>query len=154
VLACLALVGVLTGCTPDETFKPAGTPTPPTVTPPPTTKLAFDDKTKPDDDKTKSPTDDKAKATDVTTGNWGNVQGQVLWAGGAVPAPAAIQVNKDQAHCLSKGQISSDELIIDKKTLAVKNVMVWLAPIEGKIPIHPNLTAVPKEKIVIDQPCC
>lgn len=86
--------------------------------------------------------------------DWGTVKGKVIWAGGAVPAPVIINPNKDQAHCAKNGPINSDELVVDKKTLGVQNVMIWLAPIQGKLPIHPTLKAVPKEKVVIDQPCC
>jgi len=86
---------------------------------------------------------------------WGNIKGQVAWAGD-VPKERQIKVDKDQAHCLSKGAIVDDELVVDTKTKGVKNVMVWLAPLQpsDKLPIHPNLKAVPKEKVVIDQPCC
>ena len=31
----------------------------------------------------------------ASAADWGTVKGQVVWAGGAVPAPATIQVNKD-----------------------------------------------------------
>jgi hypothetical protein len=94
-------------------------------------------------------------ATDTAVAqNWGTVKGKVVWAGGPAPAPVIINPNKDQAHCGKNGPINSDELVVDKKTLGVQNVMVWLAPVQGKLPIHPALKAVPKEKVVIDQPCC
>lgn len=86
--------------------------------------------------------------------SWGDIKGQVIWAGGAAPARPPVKVDKDQAHCLAKGALTSDELIVDPKTLGVQNVMVWLMPMTGKMPIHPALAAVPKEKVVIDQPCC
>lgn len=86
---------------------------------------------------------------------WGGIKGQVVYAG-AVPAPKAIKADKDQSHCLSKGTLYDDELVVDDKTKGVKNVMVWLAPIQSgsKFPVHPDLVAVPKETVVIDQPCC
>jgi len=87
---------------------------------------------------------------------WGDVRGQVIWSGAAAPAKKEITPNKDQAHCLSKGPLISDELIVDAKTKGVKNVIVWLAALQAgdKLPIHPNLAVVPKETVVIDQPCC
>src|SRR5438105_12858464 len=87
---------------------------------------------------------------------WGDVKGQVVWTGGAIPGREKINPNKDQQHCLSRGDLISTALLIDDKTKGVKNVMVWLAPVNagGALPIHPTLQAVPKEKVVIDQPCC
>src|SRR5215467_8912406 len=78
---------------------------------------------------------------------WGNIKGQAVWAG-VPPAPAQIKVDKDQAHCLSKGAIVNDILVVDPKTNGVRNVMVWLAPLKAgdKLPIHPSLKAVPKDK--------
>jgi hypothetical protein len=86
---------------------------------------------------------------------WANIKGQAVWAGDP-PAAAQIKVDKDQAHCLSKGAIVSDVLVVDPKTKGVKNVMVWLAPLKAgdKLPIHPSLKALPKDKVEIDQPCC
>jgi len=95
-------------------------------------------------------------AGDCRAQSWGDLKGQVVWTGGAIPAKENITPNKDVQHCLSKGPLISDALVIDPTSKGVKNVMVWLAPAEagGKIPIHPSLAAVPKEKVVIDQPCC
>lgn len=85
---------------------------------------------------------------------WANVKVQVVWAGPGTK-PRKLDVNKDQAACLAKGDLHSDELIIDPKTMGVKNVMVWLAPEpKSKLAIHPDLTAVPKDEVVIDQPMC
>src|SRR5579864_416576 len=98
-----------------------------------------------------------ALASSAFAEDWGNIKGQVVWGHGTnVPEAKKIDVNKDQQHCLSKGPIFSDAYVIDKATGGVANVMVWLAPVDkgAKIPIHPDLKAVPKEKKVIDQPCC
>ncbi len=86
---------------------------------------------------------------------WGNVKGQVVFQG-AAPAKKEIKPDKDQAHCLSKGPLISEEVIVDPATKGLKNVMVWLAPVQrgATMPIHPTLVSVPKEKIVVDQPCC
>ena len=87
---------------------------------------------------------------------WGNIKGQVVFGGKSIPEAKKVEVNKDQQHCLSKGPIVSDELVIDKASGGVANVMVWLAPVTkgDKIPINPDVKAVPKDKVVIDQPCC
>jgi len=87
---------------------------------------------------------------------WGNIKGQIVWSKKDVPADKDLMPNKDQQHCLSKGPLLSDELVIDKATSGVANVMIWLAPMQkgAKIPINPGLAAVPKDTVIIDQPCC
>jgi len=85
---------------------------------------------------------------------WGDIKGQIVFAG-EIPAKKDLKPNKDQAHCLSKGSLWDDTVLIDEKTRGLANVMIWLAPVSGTtMPIHPDLKAVPKEKVVIDQPCC
>src|SRR5713226_6207274 len=86
---------------------------------------------------------------------WGDIKGQVVWAGPSIPENPVLNITgQDGPECLKKGPLIGDQLIIDKKTLGVKNVMVWLRPIQGRMPIHPALKAVPKDKVIIDQPCC
>lgn len=89
--------------------------------------------------------------------SWGNIKGQVVWGESSLPDAVKISVTgQDQAHCLAKGALIKDELVVDSKSKGVKNVMVWLAPTsaDGKLPINPKHAAVPKEKVVIDQPNC
>jgi hypothetical protein len=86
---------------------------------------------------------------------WGDVKGQVILQG-AVPAKKEIKPDKDQFHCLSRGPLIDDDVIVDPATRGLKNVMIWLAPVQsgGKMPIHSTRISVPKEKVTIDQPCC
>src|SRR5262245_13016199 len=86
---------------------------------------------------------------------WGNIKGKVVWSEASIPEAPKIDASKEP-HCLTKGALFKDELIIDAKSKGVKNVMVWLAPAAagGNIPINPKLAAIPKEKVVIDQPQC
>lgn len=88
--------------------------------------------------------------------SWGNIKGKVVWDGPSIPTPEAAKVDKDQAHCLAKGQLLKDDLVIDASSKGVKNVMVWLAPVnaQDKLPVHPSLSAVPSKPVVIDQPMC
>jgi hypothetical protein len=88
--------------------------------------------------------------------SWGNIKGKVVWDGATIPSPEPAKVDKDQAHCLAKGQLLKDELVIDPQTKGVKNVMVWLAPVsaQDKLPVHPSLSAVPSKPVIIDQPMC
>jgi len=91
---------------------------------------------------------------------WGTIKGQVVFKGDP-PKPAKLDVNKDQAHCLEKGDIYSERWVIDPKSKGVKWVAVWVAvDSNGKadhtaeMKVHPSLTAIPKQQVVIDQPCC
>lgn len=87
---------------------------------------------------------------------WGDIKGRIVLDADKAPDPKVLQVNKDQNHCLAKGPINSDALIVDPKTLGVKNVFVWLIPdsMNGKLPVHPALANVPKQKVEVNQPCC
>jgi hypothetical protein len=86
---------------------------------------------------------------------WGNIKGKVVWAEDKIPEAPKVNVDKDQNHCLAKGALLKDELVIDPQSKGVKNVMVWLVAKEGgKIDINPKLAAVPQEKVTIDQPMC
>jgi hypothetical protein len=87
-------------------------------------------------------------------GGWGTIKGQVVWQG-PIPKRATLNVNKDQNHCLEKGPLLSEELIVDDKTNGVRDVFVWLAaPTGQKLPIHPDLAAPKEAEVVMDQPCC
>ncbi len=89
---------------------------------------------------------------------WGNVKGRVVFSGSQIPAPVMLNVSQDQKVCLAKGPIESEELIINKTNFGVKNTFVWLIPAVLQNPeplaIHPNLQAIPKKNVEVDQPCC
>jgi hypothetical protein len=87
---------------------------------------------------------------------WGTIKGQVTWGGKAPPAPVKINVDKDKEHCLSKGDILEEKIIVGKNG-GVKNVFVWLIDAnnpKAKLPIHPDLKEVKVKEVVMDQPCC
>jgi hypothetical protein len=88
---------------------------------------------------------------------WGTLQGVVAWEGD-VPEREKIKVDKDQAACLAKGPLYSEDFLINKKNKGVKNVFVWLIDASGDhkkpLPIHPKLKDSPLPDVVIDQPCC
>lgn len=89
---------------------------------------------------------------------YGTIKGRVVFTGKKVPAPEKQNVTKDQEHCLGKGPLLKDDLLIDDKTKGVKNVMIWLADTkDGKLDpakINPKLASIPKEHVIIDQPRC
>ena len=90
--------------------------------------------------------------------DYGTIKGRVVFSGNKIPKVEKQNVTKDQAHCLGKGPILKDDLLIDAGSKGVKNVMVWLADTpDGKFDskkINPKLAAVPNQVVVIDQPRC
>lgn len=85
----------------------------------------------------------------------------VLPEGVPIPQRMPLNVTQDKDHCLSKGPILAEDVIVNPKNRGIANVVVWLRPDD------PNPRAeFPKDKIpasdaerkpqdvVIDQPCC
>jgi hypothetical protein len=100
-----------------------------------------------------------AHAADKTDGQWGAIKGHVVFGGADLPEPKKVEVNKDQEHCLSKGDIYSEDWVVNKGNKGVRWVYVWLvdpsSPKQfpaGKI--NPALKAAPTSPVTIDQPCC
>lgn len=96
----------------------------------------------------------------ATPAKWATVKGRVVWPGDP-PAAAAVTVTADKEHCLNKGPLESDELIVSKKTGGIKNVWVYLRPDDDDRDakfkdgeIHPNLAKPKAKEHEVDQPCC
>lgn len=92
-------------------------------------------------------------------GNWVTIKGQVIWPKMLnLPVAKLVNVTTDKEHCLSKGPLSYEDLIIDKETSGVKYVWVYLKPVGGEDfsanEIHPDLTKSTPKTHTIDQPCC
>lgn len=87
---------------------------------------------------------------------WSTIKGQVVIA--EAPAAKDVNVTADKEHCLSKGALKSDELIVNAKNKGVKNVWVYLKPAEGDTfdakQIHADLAKPKAKEHVVDQPCC
>jgi len=89
----------------------------------------------------------------------GTIKGQVVFEGKVLPPNPPVNVNNDVKHCLSKGKILRNEIVVNSKNKGVRWVLVWLAPVKDFAnpnnipPIHPSLQKVPA-KLEIDQPCC
>ena len=103
--------------------------------------------------------------TPAAEGDWSTVKGQVKFPEGkAVPERKKLDVSQDKEHCLSKGDILDESLIVNPKTKGIKNVVVWLRidsdvkdDLKKKLPedkIHPSDKERKPAKITIDQPCC
>jgi plastocyanin len=92
-------------------------------------------------------------------GDWASIKGQVIFT--KAPEPGKVDVTTDKGHCLSKGPLVYEEVIVDPKSKGLKNVVVWLRPDDPdrKAPfpaakIHPNLAKAAPKNHEIDQPCC
>jgi hypothetical protein len=94
--------------------------------------------------------------------DWTTVKGQVVFpADKPIPKREALNVTQDKDHCLSKGEILDESVLIDPKTRGVKNVVVWLRPDDkdpksklSKEQIHPDDAMRKPSEHVITQPCC
>ncbi len=94
------------------------------------------------------------------TAKWATVTGRVVWPENG-PGIPAIVVQTDKEHCLSKGELTPDEVIVNKKNRGLKNVWVYLRPdsdardatfAEAQIP---EALRTPKAREhAVDQPCC
>jgi hypothetical protein len=117
--------------------------------------------------------DPKAEANRVPSpgegqggGKWVTLKGQVLLPEEAVKAigeKKPINVTANPEHCLSKGPLMPEDVIVNPKTRGIQNVVVWLRPANNArvapMPpdsIHPDLAAgkYKSKNLVIDQPCC
>lgn len=87
---------------------------------------------------------------------WGLIKGRIVYAGSEVPKPEKVTVDKDAAHCLSKGDLFKEDWVVNPKNKGVRWTIVWLAPEpdrEDSLPIHPKLKKFEPE-VFMDQPCC
>jgi plastocyanin len=88
---------------------------------------------------------------------WVTIKGQIVWKG-EIPKREKPNVQTDKEHCLSKGDLYYEDLLINEKNKGVQNVWVYLAPAEGNqfspSDIHPDLAKAKSKEHVIDQPCC
>ena len=96
-----------------------------------------------------------AKPAEDGEAKWGNIKGQIVWGGGAIPEPVVLDTSKE-AGCAASGPVHSEEWVINAKNKGVRYVCIWLRPAEDgvKMPIHPDLEKVKVEKVEYDQPCC
>jgi hypothetical protein len=87
---------------------------------------------------------------------WGNIKGRIVYNAPAAPAPEQLKVTANPQQCLANGNLFSEDLLVNKNGMGVKNVFVWLipAPPAMNLAIHPNLQKPPKNKVEMDQPCC
>ena len=94
--------------------------------------------------------------------DWATVKGQVVFpTDKTIPKREALKVTQDKDHCLSKGDILDESVIVNPKNRGIKNVVVCLAAGQHQPRVRPRRTRFtpPTRKrkpaeVVIDQPCC
>ena len=84
----------------------------------------------------------------VPAGNqpWITLKGRVLLPKEKTVVAPLVNVGVDKDHCLSKGPLFDEAVIVDAKTRGLKNVWVYLRPDDDDVKaviqkekIHPNL---------------
>jgi hypothetical protein len=86
---------------------------------------------------------------------WGTVKGRLVWGGPDVPKRQPVKVTTDQQHCLAKGEILDEDLVVNPKNKGVKWVIVWLVDEKGEPPpVHPDLKEPKNKTVSLDQPMC
>ena len=72
-------------------------------------------------------------------GSYGTIKGRLIWGGEQAPAPLAPKVatglaKTDPTICAAKAPILDESLVVDPKTLGVRDGIVWLARPKGTNP--------------------
>jgi plastocyanin len=94
-------------------------------------------------------------------GQWATVKGRVVLPEKKdIPKRAALAVTQDKNHCLKDGDILDESVIVNAKNRGIKNVVVWLRPLDKQAKefeaneIHPDDAKRKPVEVVITQPCC
>jgi hypothetical protein len=103
-----------------------------------------------------------AGLTTAADDKWATVKGQVVFpADKPLPKAGPLNVTQDKDHCLSKGPLVDESVVVNPKNKGVKNVVVFLRPDDkdakstfSKDQIHPDDAKRKPEERSIDQPCC
>jgi hypothetical protein len=93
--------------------------------------------------------------------DWATIKGSVVFPEDKpIPKRVALDVTQDKAHCLAKGAILDEVTIVNPKNRGIKNVVVFLRPLDTKTTdfektqIHPDDAKRKAAEVIIDQPCC
>jgi len=92
---------------------------------------------------------------------WTTVKGRVVFPEDKpLPKREALNVAQDKAHCLAKGVILDESILVNPKNRGIQNVVVFLRPLNtdekafAASQIHPDDAKRKPVEVVIDQPCC
>ncbi len=103
---------------------------------------------------------DFARADDPKQ-TWATIKGRVVFPEDKpIPKRLPLNVNQDKEHCLAKGAIPDESVIVNPKNRGIQNVVVYLRPLNPKDQefqkdqIHPADAKRKPAEVMIDQPCC
>jgi hypothetical protein len=92
---------------------------------------------------------------------WVTIKGRVVFPEGKdIPKREELKINQDTQHCLKDGKILDESVIVNEKNRGIKNVVVYLRPLDTdvaefeKSQIHPDDAKRKPAEVVVDQPCC
>jgi hypothetical protein len=90
--------------------------------------------------------------------DWSDVKGRIIWGDKNIPVQkpiTSIKGNRDQNHCLAKGDVLDEEWVVNAKNKGLKWTFVWLEKKDKTpLPIHPALKAIKQKEVEMDQPRC
>ncbi|HMP03041.1 MAG TPA: hypothetical protein PKD86_02195 [Gemmatales bacterium] len=88
-------------------------------------------------------------------GGWFTLVGQVVFAGDKVPEKKKLNVDKDQDHCLSQGDLFAETWVVNPENKGIANCVVFLRPEKAKpFNVHDSLKLPAAKHVVLDQPTC
>ncbi|MCE9561073.1 MAG: hypothetical protein K8U57_03360 [Planctomycetes bacterium] len=92
---------------------------------------------------------------------WTTIKGRVVFPEDKpFPKRVALDINQDKPHCLGKGVILDESVLVNPKNRGIRNVVVFLRPLKtdekefAASQIHPDDAKRKPAEVVIDQPCC
>lgn len=92
---------------------------------------------------------------------WATVKGRVVFPEDKdIPKRAPLDVTQDKPHCTKDGPILDESIVVNPKNRGVKNVVVYLRPLDPKVKefekeqVHPDDAKRKAADVAIDQPCC
>jgi hypothetical protein len=92
---------------------------------------------------------------------WVTIKGRVVFpADKQIPKRLPLNVGANNAPCLAKGPILDETAIVNPKNRGIKNVIVFLRPLDpatklfAKNEIHPDDVKRRPAELMITQPCC
>jgi len=92
---------------------------------------------------------------------WVTVKGQVVFPDKTpIPKREELKVTTDKDHCTKNGPILDEAILVNPKNRGIKNVVVYLRPLDTKTTafdkgqIHPDDAKRKPAEVVITQPCC
>ena len=101
----------------------------------------------------------RAEDPKPAAGQWATVKGRVVFPKDKDILKRAV-LNVNQHACLKNGPILDETMIVNPMNRGIKNVVVWLRPLDKQVKefdakeIHPDDAKRKPAEVVIDQPCC